>query len=53
MSRAVDLLLKDTRPIKQIAYECGYTDVSNFYRDFKTVHRCTPREVRLNGHNAA
>jgi AraC-like DNA-binding protein len=47
MSRAVDLVKQSTHSIKQIALECGYSDVSNFYRDFKTVHGDTPREVRL------
>jgi AraC-like DNA-binding protein len=34
--------------IKQIALDCGYSDVSNFYHDFKKIHGITPREVRLN-----
>lgn len=47
MSRAADLLKHDSRSIKQVASECGYTDISNFYRDFKSVHATTPRKVRL------
>jgi AraC-like DNA-binding protein len=42
------LLLADYhRPIKQIARECGYEDVSNFYRDFRRYFRTTPKNVRL------
>ena len=47
MSRAVQLLKDTARPIKQLALECGYSDISNFYRDFKRVHGATPRELRL------
>jgi len=47
MIRATELMKQNTRSIKQIALDCGYSDVSNFYRDFKTVHKNTPREVRL------
>jgi two-component system, response regulator YesN len=46
MIRAAELLNSNT-PIKQIALECGYSDISNFYRDFKAVHAATPRELRL------
>ncbi len=47
MIRAAELVKHTSRPIKQIALECGYDDLSNFYRDFRTVHATTPREVRL------
>ena len=47
MERAVELLRNCERPIKQIAHECGYRDISNFYRDFKNVHAATPKELRL------
>jgi AraC-like DNA-binding protein len=33
-------------PIKTIAFDCGYTVVSNFYRDFKRVHGLGPTEMR-------
>jgi AraC-like DNA-binding protein len=48
MGRAAELVKENCKSIKAIALECGYSDVSNFYRDFKTVHTSTPREVRLN-----
>jgi len=47
MHRAVQLLKQNSRSIKQIAFECGYNDISNFYRDFKRVYAITPRELRL------
>lgn len=48
MRRAAELLKNHTLPIKSIASDSGYTDVSNFYRDFKQVHGINPRQVRFN-----
>ena len=47
MIRAAELVKQNALSIKQIALDCGYSDVSNFYRDFKSIHRITPRELRL------
>src|ERR1700756_3061651 len=47
MCRAARLLRQNSQPIKTIASECGYTDISNFYRDFKSVYGVTPRELRF------
>jgi AraC-like DNA-binding protein len=47
MNRAAELVKRNDLSIKGIAFECGYTEVSNFYRDFKDVHGTTPKEVRL------
>jgi AraC-like DNA-binding protein len=47
MARATELLKGHARSIKQIAVEAGYSDVSNFYRDFKSVYGVTPREARF------
>jgi AraC-like DNA-binding protein len=47
MLRAADLIKQNARSIKQIAFECGYPDVCNFYRDFRMVHGNTPRKLRL------
>jgi AraC-like DNA-binding protein len=47
MCRALQLLKQHSRSIKQIASDCGYSDLSNFYRDFKRVYAITPRELRL------
>jgi AraC-like DNA-binding protein len=47
MIGAAELMKQTARSIKQIALDCGYSDISNFYRDFKSVHGTTPRDVRL------
>jgi AraC-like DNA-binding protein len=47
MNRAADLLKNRTLSIKGIAFDSGYTDLSNFYRDFKQVHGLSPRQARI------
>lgn len=46
MARASRMLMDVVTPIKMIAFDCGYTVVSNFYRDFKRVHGLGPTEMR-------
>ena len=43
MMRASELIKCSPLSMKQIALECGYSDISNFYRDFKIVHAITPK----------
>lgn len=52
MARAAELLKDGFLPIKTIASGCGYSVVSNFYRDFKIVHGTSPRQMRLMQLNA-
>jgi AraC-like DNA-binding protein len=47
MSRAAHLVKDRTFSIKGIAFNLGYKDVSNFYRDFKQTHGVNPRQLRL------
>jgi len=47
MNRAAELLDQRGLPIKKIAQLCGYRDLSNFYRDFRNVHKTTPQSLRL------
>ena len=47
MAKAALLLQDFAKPIKQIAIDCGYSDISNFYRDFKGFHAITPKGLRL------
>jgi len=47
MNRAAELLKNPTISIKGIASDCGYNDISNFYRDFKQVHATNPRQARF------
>ena len=46
MDRAAVLLADYGLAIKSIALDCGYDDISNFYRDFRKVHGTTPRQLR-------
>ncbi len=52
MIQASESLKQSAVSIKQVALDCGYSDISNFYRDFKSVHGTTPREMQL-GHLTA
>jgi AraC-like DNA-binding protein len=47
MARAAASLKDGVMPIKTIAFNCGYSEVSNFYRDFKVVHGTSPMQMRL------
>ena len=47
MARAAALLANTVTPIKTIAFDCRYTQVSNFYRDFKQVHGISPMQMRV------
>ena len=47
MNRAAELLKNPAISIKGIASDCGYNDISNFYRDFKQVHAINPRQARF------
>jgi len=47
MARAAELLKSESLPIKMIAFDCGYSEVSNFYRDFRNVHGISPKQMRL------
>jgi len=46
MARAAELLKDAHLPIKIIASHCGYSEVSNFYRDFKRVYSTSPKQMR-------
>jgi AraC-like DNA-binding protein len=35
------------RPLRPSQSDCGYSEVSNFYRDFKRVHGMSPMQMRL------
>ena len=47
MAQAAALLANTVTPIKTIAFDCRYTQVSNFYRDFKQVHGISPMQMRV------
>ena len=39
-------LEKTREPVVTIAFNCGYSNLSNFNRQFKRKVRCTPQEYR-------
>lgn len=52
MLLAKDLLLSSEMPIKDIAIECGYYDISAFNRRFKAYSGMTPQQYRLSSASA-
>jgi AraC-like DNA-binding protein len=46
MIRVANLVKQSAQPMKQIALDSGYNDLSNFYRDFRKIHGTTPRQLR-------
>jgi AraC-like DNA-binding protein len=47
ITKAAEELRDLAKSIKQVADESGYSDVSNFYHDFKKIRGLTPRQYRL------
>lgn len=45
---ATRLLIDTTKTISEIAYECGFKNMSNFNRIFRKKKACTPSEFRDN-----
>ena len=45
---AARLLVDSTRSIAEICYDCGFNNLSNFYRIFKKKKGCSPKEFRDN-----
>lgn len=43
---ACHLLLTTELPVTDIAYQCGYSSLKTFYRQFKTVEGVSPGEIR-------
>ncbi|MEY4540644.1 MAG: hypothetical protein RLZZ306_2401 [Bacteroidota bacterium] len=43
---ACKLLQQSDLPITQVAFECGYSNISYFNRSFKKIHGVSPREYR-------
>ncbi len=41
-------LLQESNSISQVAYESGYNNLSNFYRQFKRITGQTPRQFQTN-----
>ncbi len=50
IGNAARLLIDTTQTISEIAYNCGFNNISNFNRLFKRRKGCTPREFREDYH---
>ncbi|WP_426061790.1 AraC family transcriptional regulator [Hymenobacter sp. B1770] len=46
ISQACRQLIEDKLPTEVICFECGFNNVSNFYRHFKKITRMTPLEYK-------
>lgn len=46
LGHASRMLIDTTKTIAEIAYACGFNNISNFNRIFKKKKGCTPRELR-------
>jgi len=46
ISHACRLLVEDSMPTEVICFECGFNNVSNFYRHFRKVAGMTPLEYK-------
>lgn len=46
VSHACRMLVEDRLPTEMICFECGFNNVSNFYRHFKKVTGITPLEYK-------
>lgn len=46
LGHASRLLIDTTQSVSEIAYRCGFNNMSNFNRIFKKKKQCTPKEYR-------
>jgi len=46
LGNASRMLIDTTHSIAEIAYNCGFNNLSNFNRIFKTKKKCTPKQFR-------
>jgi AraC-like DNA-binding protein len=47
LGHASRLLIETTQSIAEVAYHCGFNNMSNFNRIFKKKKDCTPKDFRL------
>lgn len=48
LGQASRLLIDTTQSVSEVAYNCGFNNISNFNRLFKKKKNCTPKEFREN-----
>ena len=46
LARAARLLSEEERPVTDVAFDCGFADLSNFVRTFRRAAGVSPREFR-------
>ncbi|HJW16735.1 MAG TPA: AraC family transcriptional regulator [Flavisolibacter sp.] len=46
LGHASRMLIETTQSINEVAYKCGFNNMSNFNRTFKKKKDCTPKEFR-------
>lgn len=47
LGHASRMLIETTQSVNEIAYKCGFNNMSNFNRIFKKKKNCTPKEFRI------
>lgn len=48
LGHASRMLIDTTQSVSEVAYDCGFNNISNFNRLFKKKKGCTPKEFREN-----
>ena len=48
LGHATRMLIDTTHNVAEVAYKCGFNNISNFNRIFKKKKSCTPKEFRQN-----
>lgn len=48
LGHATRMLIDTTHNVAEVAYKCGFNNISNFNRTFKKKKGCTPKEFRSN-----
>ncbi|OUJ70393.1 AraC family transcriptional regulator [Hymenobacter crusticola] len=48
LGHATRMLIDTTLSVTEVAYKCGFNNISNFNRTFKRRKNCTPKEFRGN-----
>ncbi len=46
ISKAKEMLIHTNIAVSEVAYKCGFSDVNNFIRSFKSESDCTPNQYR-------
>src|SRR4030095_8018951 len=46
LGNASRMLIDTTQSVSEVAYKCGFNNMSNFNRIFKKKKTCTPKEFR-------